>query len=102
MQAFQAERPSFDETETQVLGISIDSFAANRKFAEEAGIGFPLLSDLKREVSSLYGVLDETTGVAKRTTFVIDKEGIVRHVEQGPSAIDPAGALSACRDLAGG
>ena len=33
---------------------------------------------------------------ARRVTFVIDKEGIIRHIEEGSAALDPAGALAAC------
>ena len=57
---------------------------------------FPLLSDFKRTVSKSYGILDEERGFATRATFVVDKEGIIRHVEQGSSAIDPSGAREAC------
>jgi peroxiredoxin len=62
---------------------------------------FPLLSDFKREVSKAYGVLDEVNFVARRTTFVVDKDGMIRHIEQGSSAIDPTGAYQACSLLAG-
>jgi peroxiredoxin len=38
---------------------------------------------------------------ARRTTFVIDKQGVVRHIEQGSTAIDPNTAVSVCLDLKG-
>lgn len=44
-------------------------------------------------------MLIEDRGVASRATFVVDKEGIIRHVEQGNSAIDPNGAYQACNML---
>jgi peroxiredoxin (alkyl hydroperoxide reductase subunit C) len=87
----------FDAMETQILGISVDSPFANKRFAEDLGVTYPLLSDFHRTVSRLYGVLDEERGVARRTTFVIDKEGIIRYIEQGASAIDPSGARRACQ-----
>ncbi len=87
--------------ETQILGISVDSPFANKRFAEDLGLTYPLLSDFHRRVSKLYGVLDEERGVARRTTFVIDKEGIIRYIEQGASAIDPSGARQACQVLSG-
>jgi alkyl hydroperoxide reductase subunit AhpC len=43
-----------------------------------------------------YGIFDEERGFGTRATFVLDKEGIIRHIEQGRSAIDPAGAVQAC------
>ncbi len=87
--------------ETQILGISVDSPFANKRFAEDLGVTYPLLSDFQRTVSRLYGVLDEERGVARRTTFVLDKEGIIRYIEQGASAIDPSGARQACQLLGG-
>jgi alkyl hydroperoxide reductase subunit AhpC len=50
-------------------------------------------------VSRAYGVLNEDAGVATRTTFVIDKEGRVKSIEQGQSAIDVTGALASCQTL---
>jgi peroxiredoxin len=82
-----------------VLGVSIDSPFANAKFAAEIGVGFPLLSDMKREASRSYGVLDEERQVARRTTFVIDREGVIRHVDEGAAALSPAGAVRACSVL---
>jgi mycoredoxin-dependent peroxiredoxin len=87
------------ETDTQVLGISMDSFAANRHFAQEIAVTFPLLSDFKRKVSRDYGIFDEERGFGTRATFVVDKKGIIRHVEQGDTAIDPTGAYQACSGL---
>jgi peroxiredoxin Q/BCP len=83
------------------LGLSVDSFAANKRFAEDLGVTYPLLSDFHRKASKDYGLLDEANGWARRATFVVDKEGIIRHVEQGRSAIDPSGAYQACSVLAG-
>ncbi len=79
-----------------MFGISVDSFAANKRFATDLNLTFPLLSDFKRTVSKEYGVLDEANGVARRVTFVIDKQGIIRHIEAGKEAIDPTGAHKAC------
>jgi alkyl hydroperoxide reductase subunit AhpC len=52
-----------------------------------------------RKVSAEYGVLVPEAGLAYRTTFVVDREGRVRHIEQGNSAVDPTGAETACRRL---
>lgn len=77
----------------------MDSAPALARFAEDLELEYPLLSDFKREVSAAYGVLNEEGGYANRVTFVVDKEGVIRHIEEGRSAIDPAGALSACKSL---
>ena len=86
----------FDATGTQVLGISMDSFASNKAFAEKIGVTFPLLSDWRRDTTKAYGLYNETTGYGRRGTFVIDKEGVIQHVEVGNTAIDPTGAYQVC------
>lgn len=62
-----------------MLGISVDSHACHKAFAEKLGVTFPLLSDLKREVSHLYGVYLEDKGICSRTTVIVDKDGIIRY-----------------------
>ncbi len=89
----------FLEANAQVLGISVDSSASQKEFARQNGIEYPLLSDFKRDVSRAYGVLNEERGYSNRATFVIDREGRIRNIETGSSAIDVAGALSACRAI---
>ena len=79
-----------------MLGISIDSQERNRKFAEETGASFPLLSDTEKDVAKAYGVLSFTRLFANRVTFVIDKEGIIRHIDGGSAALDPGNARQAC------
>ena len=74
----------------------MDSFAANKRFAEDIGVKFPLLSDWKRKTTKDYGLYNEESGYGNRATFVIDKEGIIQHVEVGRTAIDPTGAYQAC------
>ena len=53
----------------------MDSFAANKRYAEDLTVTFPLLSDWHRKVVKDYGLLDEKSGYSRRATFVIDKEG---------------------------
>jgi peroxiredoxin len=57
---------------------------------------FPLLADPGGEVAKKYGVMMEDKPLAKRVTFVIDKDGVVQKVIEGKDAIDPTSALSAC------
>lgn len=86
----------FDAAETQIFGISMDSYFSNKEFAKQIPITFPLLSDWKRETTKAYGLYNETSGYGRRGTFVIDKEGIIQHVEVGNTAIDPTGAYQVC------
>jgi peroxiredoxin len=66
-----------------VLAVAVTATFAQQAFAEQLGVGFPLLSDWEREVSAAYGVQYERwrghTGVAKRSVFLIDRTGIVRY-----------------------
>lgn len=75
----------YSSLEAEILGISVDSFFALKEYKNSQNLNFQLLSDFNKEVSTEYGVLyDEfigMKGVSKRSSFVIDKEGIVRHAE---------------------
>jgi peroxiredoxin Q/BCP len=74
----------------------VDSQFANKAYAEQIGVTFPLLSDFTREVTTKYGILNDKFPVAHRTTFVIDKQGIIRHIDREKDALDPSGAHAAC------
>jgi peroxiredoxin len=64
----------------------MDSPAANAAFAKQINIKFPLLSDMNKKMLKEYGIL-------------IDKNGVVQHIEEGDSAVDPNTAMSVCTDL---
>ncbi len=75
----------FLEKNTRVLGISIDSIYTHLKWRntsyQNGGIGtisFPIISDLKKEIITLYDI-HHISGVALRATFIIDKQRIIRH-----------------------
>src|ERR1700730_6402004 len=99
MKAYQADIAKFEATDTQVFGLSVDSVYANREFAKQNGITFPILSDFKRTVVKDYGVFNEEQGFGNRATFVIDKDGIIQHIEAGNDAIDPTSAEETCNFL---
>lgn len=81
MTAFRTHTDRFAEANAQVLGISVDSFAAAGEFEDKLGLEFPLLSDFPRnEAGKAYGVFNEAAGVMNRTTVVIDKDHIVRGI----------------------
>ena len=80
------------------MGISVDSVPTQKEFGAKNGVEFPLLSDFKREVARVFGVLSEE-GYANRSTFVIDRQGTIRYVETGNSAISAEGALAAVKSL---
>jgi len=77
-----------------ILGISVDSFFAQKHFQDEYKLtGITFLSDFNKEVINAYGVVHPEfivgyKNVAKRSTFVIDKEGIIRFIEILPTPGD--------------
>ncbi len=79
--------------------MSVDSVPANREFAKQIEVTFPILSDFKRTVVKDYGVFNEEQGFGNRATFLIDKEGIIRHIDEGNVAIDPSSVVEACNVL---
>jgi len=66
--------------ETEALAISCDPMFALRAFADSDGLNFPLLSDFwpHGEVCRAYDVFDEMHGAARRSSYVVDKDGVVR------------------------
>ena len=83
--------------DVQVFGISTDGQFTLKHWADEhLKTTFPLLSDFLRKASASYGVLNPETGMANRTTFVIDTDSRIQHIEEGKSALDPSGAMTAC------
>ncbi len=83
-----------------MVGISVNKAPANQQFAAKLGVKFPLLSDTTKTVAKSYGVLYPLLRIARRATFVIDRQGIVRHLERGRAAADPERALEAASRLA--
>ena len=78
--------PQFAERNAEVIGVSIDSqfthFAWRNTPVDDGGIGpvrFPIVADIKHEISRSYGIEHPEAGVALRASFLIDREGIVQH-----------------------
>src|SRR6267378_6972927 len=99
MKAYQADIAKFETTDTQIFGLSVDSVPANKEFAAKNSITFPLLSDFKRTVVKDYGIFNEEGGYGNRATFVIDKDGIIQHNDEGSVEIDKTSAADACNIL---
>lgn len=77
----------------------MDEPAANKKFADETGATFPLLSDTSKQVTKAYGILNEQYQFSNRTTFIVDKKGVIQYIEEGRTVIDPTGAVTLCTGL---
>ena len=63
--------------------MSGDSTFSHAEFAKARAVPFPLLSDIHRTAIRAYGVLDEDRNVAYRSTFVIDRDGVLRWSQAG-------------------
>ncbi len=86
LHAFQDQLKTFNDLDTEVIGVSVDS-----KFSHFAwlttpkaqggiqGVTYPVVADLKKEISQAYDVLFTDAGIAFRGLFLIDKNGIVQH-----------------------
>jgi peroxiredoxin len=96
LKAYQADIAKFSQAGAQVIGISVDAREKNRRFAQELGIKFPILSDEQKTVSKEYRVLIPLVRLANRTTFVIGKDGLIQHIDTGGGAVDPTSALQIC------
>ena len=74
----------FKDRDCQVLTASIDSefvhLAWRRDHKDLANLPFPMLADVKRELTSALGILDPIEGVAQRATFLVDPQGTIRFV----------------------
>ncbi len=80
LSAVRDSLPTFESDAVQVLAISCDPMFSLRAFAEQDGLTFPLLSDFwpHGEVARDYGVFNEERGTPDRSTFIVDKEGVLR------------------------
>ena len=92
MKAFQDQLQKLEGADTQVLGVSMDSPFANKAWATQIGVTFPLLSDLGGDTSKEYGVYK----AARRVTYLIDKEGKVVEMQLDRDAIDPSSVVISC------
>lgn len=82
--AFGRLNAEFEARDAQVLGGSIDSefvhLAWRNNHEDLKDLPFPMLADVKRELTEQLGILDLKAGVAQRATFIVDPENIIRFV----------------------
>jgi len=82
--AFGELNSEFASRGTQVLGGSVDSEFVHWAWRNEQptlkDLPFPMLSDIKRELSAELGILDPKAGVCQRATFIVDPENVIRFV----------------------
>ncbi|QCD98101.1 2-Cys peroxiredoxin BAS1, chloroplastic-like [Vigna unguiculata] len=84
--AFSDRHAEFEELNTEILGVSVDSVFSHLAWVQtdrkSGGLGdlkYPLISDVTKSISKSYGVLIPDQGIALRGLFIIDKEGVIQH-----------------------
>ncbi|BCW99424.1 MAG: putative peroxiredoxin bcp [Armatimonadota bacterium] len=84
--SFRDNLSEFDAADTVVLGVSRDDVASHQRFSQKYSLPFPLLADTDGSVTEAYGVWQEKNMYGKKTwgivrsTFIIDRDGVVRKV----------------------
>ncbi|MGA8620832.1 MAG: redoxin domain-containing protein [Candidatus Sulfotelmatobacter sp.] len=96
MKALQQDVKRLDATDTQVLGVSMDSAFANKAFADQIGVTFPLLSDWGGEVTRKYGIYVDKYKAARRVNFLIGKDGKILEEQVDSDAFDPTKIVDTC------
>jgi glutaredoxin-dependent peroxiredoxin len=85
MCTFRDQASELNKVNARVFGISVDTFFAQKAWADQQKLNFPLLSDFNKDVIRQYGVVNPDMiglkDISKRAVFVIDKTGVVRHRE---------------------
>jgi alkyl hydroperoxide reductase subunit AhpC len=82
---FGRRNRDFQDRDAQVLGVSIDNeyvhLAWRKDHPDLKALPFPMLSDIKRELSTALGILHRQEGVALRATFIVDPQDVIRYVD---------------------
>src|SRR5438045_8621777 len=97
MTNFQKKLQKLEASDTQVLGVSMDSPFANKAFADQIGVTFPLLSDWGGEVTYKYGIYTDKYKAARRVNFLIGKDGTILEEKIDSKAIDPTKIVTECK-----
>jgi thioredoxin-dependent peroxiredoxin len=102
--AFRDDYEEFDKLDAEVIGISSDSVESHRRFAKKHDLPFTLLSDEGRKVRRLYDVPNAFGLFPGRVTYVIDEEGVVRHVFSSQLGVEQhvEEALNALQSISSG
>ncbi len=110
MSTFRDSMAKFNELRAQVIGISVDSPFAQKAFADQNKLNFTLLSDYNRQAVRAFDIEDRNfvngllPGVAKRSVFVLDKDGrvVYKWVSDDPTVEPPYAEVEAAVRKAGG
>ena len=96
MKNFQRNLQALEAADTQVLGVSMDSPFANKAFADQIGVSFPLLSDWGGDVTRKYGIYEDKYKAPRRVNLLVGKDGKIVEEQIDNEAIDPKKIVTAC------
>lgn len=87
LHAFEEALEEFEKRNARVVACSVDSVYSHlawlkmdKKQGGIEGISYPIVSDLNKQIAKMYGVLKEDEGIAYRGLFILDKQGMIRHM----------------------
>ena len=83
---FRDQMSDLKKDQVEVVGVSFDSSESHQKFIAKHNLNFTLLADTDGKIAEAYGVKMEGKNMARRASFLIDKEGKIVHVTDTPSA----------------
>jgi peroxiredoxin (alkyl hydroperoxide reductase subunit C) len=108
IEEFGALNEKFNQLNTQLYGVSTDSefvhMAWRKSHPGLSNLPFPMLSDIKRDLSATLGILHPEAGVCLRATYIVDPEGVIRHVSVNDLSVgrNPAEILRILEGLQNG
>jgi peroxiredoxin Q/BCP len=83
---FRDQMSDLKKDQVEVVGVSFDSSESHQKFIAKHNLNFTLLADTDGKIAEAYGVKMDGKSMARRASFLIDKEGKIVHVTDTPSA----------------
>ena len=101
--AFRDQYGAFGDLGAVVWGVSGDDAASHQRFAQRHGLPFPLLVDRGNQLRQAFGVPNSLLVIPGRVTYLIDRDGVIRHVFNNllDGAAHGADALKALQQLTG-
>lgn len=98
MRNLQANYKKLEDADTQVVGVSVDSPFANKAWADQLGLAFPVASDFFSDDATIkeYGLWDPKYKSARRASFLIGKDGKIEEMQVDKDAIDPNKIVDIC------
>ena len=83
LSALRDDKAQFEQLNTEVFGVNDAKVEGHKKYADNFGFNFNLLSDTDKKVSKSFAAIKDDTGGIKRTVVILDKEGVIRYHEYG-------------------